>query len=228
MTAPLSRPPLQAILWDIDGTLLDSEIWHQRATIAVCHDCGYPLTEAEYGASLGIAFPEFYARIAARQPLPMDYHTWADTITDRYMARLTDVLPRDGAFALVEEFATRGLRQACVSNGGRRVVEANLSAMGIGHFEFAVSRDDVINGKPDPEPYLLAARRLGVPPAACAVIEDSPTGVRAARAAGMLAVAWPQHPGLSFDADHVVAHPAEVDWDSLCGPYDDYDRLAAD
>jgi len=226
--APRPRPPLQAVLWDIDGTLMDSEIWHQRATIAVCHACGYPLTETEYASSLGIAFPEFYARIAAQRPLPMDYHTWANAITDRYVERLAEVMPRAGAFALVEEFATRGLRQACVSNGGRRVVTANLTAMGIRHFEFAVCRDDVVNGKPDPEPYLLAARRLSVDPAACAVIEDSPTGVRAARAAGMLAVAWPQHEGLSFDADHVVSHPDEVDWDSLCGPCEDLDRLAAD
>lgn len=222
------RPSLRAVLWDIDGTLMDSEPWHQRATIAVCRDCGYAMTEADYAGSLGIAFPEYYARIAARHPMPLDFHAWADAITDRYLARLAEVEPRDGAFALVEEFATRGLRQACVSNSGRRVVAANLAAMGIGHFEFAICRDDVVNGKPDPEPYLLAAHRLGVPATACAVIEDSPTGARSARAAGMLTVAWPQHPGLSFDADHVVSHPAEIDWDSLCDFAEDLGRLAAD
>ena len=211
------RPPLQAILWDIDGTLLDSEPWHQRATIAVCRSHGYEMSDAQYASTLGIAFPEFYARLHAAQPMPVSFDEWAGAITDHYIARIQQVEPRDGAFALVEAFAARGLRQACVSNSGRRAVEANLLFMNIPHFEFAISRDDVVNGKPDPEPYLRAAERLGVPPAACAVIEDTPTGARAAKTAGMLTVAWPQHGHLVFDmADHIVTHPAELDWDALC------------
>ena len=90
--------------------------------------------------------------------------------------------------------------------------------MALPHFEFAVSRDDVTNPKPDPEPYRLAAQRLGIPPEACAVIEDSPPGARAAKAAGMLTIAWPQHPDLVFEeADHLVEDPAHLDWDALCG-----------
>jgi len=224
-----ARPPLQAVLWDIDGTLLDSEPWHQRATIAVCRTHGYELTDEQYAATLGIAFPDFYARLHAERPMPVSFEAWAGAITDHYIERIGQVNPRDGAFALVEAFAARGLRQACVSNGGRRVVEANLRAMGLPHFAFAVSRDDVRKGKPDPEPYLHAAERLGVPPEACAVIEDSPTGARAAKAAGMLTVAWPQHAHLAFDmADHVVAHPGELDWDALCAMAGECARLAAD
>lgn len=227
MTA--ARPPLQAILWDIDGTLLDSEPWHQRATIAVCRTQGYEITDEQYAATLGIAFPEFYARLHAIRPMAATFEAWADAITDHYIERITHVTPRDGAFALVEAFAARGLRQACVSNAGRRVVEANLRAMGLPHFEFGVSRDDVVNGKPDAEPYLRAAERLGVPPEACAAIEDSPTGARAAKAAGMLTVAWPQHSHLAFEmADHVVAHPGDVDWDALCGIVGACGPLAAD
>lgn len=214
----MTRPRLQAILWDIDGTLLDSEPWHQRSTVAVCRENGYELTEEEFAAALGIGFPEFYERLNAARPMPLSFRAWVDAITDRYIEWIAGVTPREGAYALVEAFAAKGLRQACVSNSGRRVVEANIRAMGITHFEFAVSRDDVTNAKPDPEPYLLAAERLGVPPEACAVIEDSPTGARAAKAAGMLTVAWPQHGHLVFEAaDHVVGHPGELDWDDLCG-----------
>ncbi|HYD67385.1 MAG TPA: HAD family phosphatase [Azospirillum sp.] len=224
------RPAIRAVLWDIDGTLMDSEPWHQRATIAECRAHGYDLTDAEYAATLGIAFPEFYARLHAVRPMPVTFQAWADAITDRYIAWLDQVSPRDGAFALVEAFAAKGLRQACVSNSGRRVVEANLRAMSLPHFEFGISRDDVANGKPAPDPYLLAAERLGVSPLACAVIEDSPTGARAAKAAGMLTVAWPQHTHLVFEAaDHVVAHPGEIDWDTLCAiTEDESERLAAD
>ena len=220
------RPPLQAILWDIDGTLLDSEPWHQRATIAVCRSHGYEMSDAQYASTLGIAFPEFYARLHAAQPMPVSFDEWAGAITDHYIARIQQVEPRDGAFALVEAFAARGLLQACVSNSGRRVVEANLRHIASPHFLFGLSRDDVSRGKPDPEPYLAAASRLGVAPAACAVIEDSPTGARSAKAAGMLTIAWPQHADLLFDAaDHVVEDPAALDWDSLC---DLAERMAAD
>ena len=75
---------------------------------------------------------------------------------------------------------------------------------------------DPATGKPDPEGYLLAAKRLGVPPEACAVIEDSPTGARAAKAAGMLTIAWPQSAEHVFEeVDHLVEHPSEVDWHGL-------------
>ncbi|WP_029007766.1 HAD family hydrolase [Azospirillum halopraeferens] len=229
----MSRPPLQAILWDIDGTLLDSEPWHQRATIAVCRAHGYDLSDADYAATLGIAFPEFYDRLHARRPMPVSFAAWVEAITDRYIAHLAHVTPRDGALALVAAFAARGVRQVCVSNSGRRVVDANLAAiataLGSSPFEFAVSRDDVARGKPHPEPYLTAAARLGVPPRACAVIEDSPTGATAGKAAGMLTIAWPQHAHLVFEAaDHVVTHPGDLDWDALCGACGDEERLAAE
>ncbi len=220
MTA--GRPLLRAILWDIDGTLLDSEPWHQHATTVVCRRFGCVLTDEQYAATLGIAFSELYALVQAIHPMATSLEAWIDAITDCYIERIAEVTPRDGSLALVEAFAARGLPQACVSNAGRRVVEANLRRLGAPHFAFGVSRDDVKNGKPDPESYRLAAQRLGVPPESCAVIEDSPMGARAAKAAGMLTVAWPQHPGLVFEAaDFIVAHPDDVDWDALCATAED-------
>ena len=224
--SPIQAIPIQAILWDIDGTLLDSEPWHQRWTIDVCRRFGHAMSDSDYANTLGIAFPDLYARLNAARPMGVTFREWADAITDLYLERIAEVEERAGAFALVEAFAARGLRQACVSNSGRRAVEGNLRRMGIPHFAFGISRDDVTNGKPDPEPYLLAAERLGVAPEVCAVIEDSPTGARAAKAAGMLTVAWPQHPHLLFEAaDHVVEDPAALDWDALCGLAE---RMAAD
>lgn len=212
------RPPLRAVLWDIDGTLMDSEPWHQRAMVEICRGYGHDLSNALCALSVGVAFREFYAQLHAIRPLPVPVDRWADEINALYVTRVAAVPPRAGAFALVEAFAARGLQQACVSNSGRKVVDANLAAMGLPHFRFSISRDDVANGKPHPEPYLLAAERLGLPPEACAVIEDSPTGARSAMAAGMLTIAWPQHPGLVFDAvHHVVEDPAALDWDALCG-----------
>ncbi|SMH54349.1 haloacid dehalogenase superfamily, subfamily IA, variant 3 with third motif having DD or ED [Azospirillum lipoferum] len=214
----MARPPIRAILWDIDGTLMDSEPWHHRAMIEVCRGYGHEVSEEECAASVGVAFRDYYDRLHAIRPLPVTVARWADEINALYVARVAGVKPREGAFALVEGFAARGLDQACVSNSGRAVVDANLAAMGLPHFRFSISRDDVANGKPHPEPYLRAAETLGLAPESCAVIEDSPTGARSARAAGMLTIAWPQNPAIVFDAvDYRVEDPAALDWDALCG-----------
>ncbi len=217
MTSP-NRSPIRAVLWDIDGTLMDSEPWHQQITVNICRGYGHELSDEECHAMLGASFREIYAALHARRPFPIDLHAWADEINSQYVASVHQVRPREGAFALVEAFAARGLAQACVSNGGRMIVDANMRAMSIPHFRFSIAREDVANGKPHPEPYLLAAKMLGLPPEACAVIEDSPTGARSAKAAGMLTIAWPQHPAVVFDTvDHLVEDPGSLDWDALCG-----------
>ncbi|PWC39897.1 haloacid dehalogenase [Azospirillum sp. TSO35-2] len=197
---------------------MDSEPWHQRITVEVCRGYGHELSDEDCEAMRGVAFRELYATLHARRPFPIAMDRWADEINTLYVARVHQVQPRDGAFALVEAFAARGLQQACVSNSGRMIVDANLKAMAMPHFRFSIAREDVANGKPHPEPYLLAASMMGLPPEACAVIEDSPTGARSAKAAGMLTIAWPQHPAVVFDTvDHLVEDPGALDWDALCG-----------
>ncbi|AYN42277.1 HAD family hydrolase [Streptomyces dangxiongensis] len=95
-------------------------------------------------------------------------------------------------------------RWAVVTSATRRLAEARLDAVGISP-KSLVSADDVTRGKPDPEPYLLAARQLGVDPARCVVFEDAPAGLRAGRAAGMTTVALATtHPAHELDADLVV------------------------
>ncbi|MEU3857380.1 HAD family hydrolase [Streptomyces sp. NPDC028722] len=95
-------------------------------------------------------------------------------------------------------------RWAVVTSATRRLAEARLDAVGIAP-KALVSADDVTRGKPDPEPYLLAARQLGVDPARCVVFEDAPAGLRAGRAAGMTTVALATtHPAHELDADLVV------------------------
>ena len=91
----------------------------------------------------------------------------------------------------MRELAARGVAQACVSNSGRRIVDANISALGIGKIiAFSMSLDDVSAGKPDPEPYREAARRFGLKPPAVVAVEDSGAGARSARAAGLYVVGY--------------------------------------
>ena len=149
---------------------------------------------------------EVYAMLHAVQPMPLDLPGFAAACTDHYVTNVADVPARAGALEKVAELAERGVLQACVSNSGRRVVEANIGAIAMPEaLRFALSRDDVTHGKPHPEPYLRAAERLGVHPSACIVVEDSPIGARSGKAAGMVTIAWPQHadagvrPGRSSD-----------------------------
>lgn len=208
---------IRAVLWDIDGTLLDSEPLHFESMVAVCRRHGHELTQEEKDGFLGSTMAEVFAQLTAGRTLPLTLEQWATAVTDHYILNAARATPRGAVLNLVESFARRGLRQACVSNSGRKIVEANMRTLGLDHaLEFAISRDDVAQGKPFPDPYLLAARRLDVPPAACVVIEDSPVGARAAKAAGMVTVAWPQQPDLVFEeVDHLVEDLEDVDWAKL-------------
>jgi HAD superfamily hydrolase (TIGR01509 family) len=211
------RTPIRAVLWDIDGTLVDSEPNHHRALLSVCRSIGLTMTEADGAAFVGISYRDMYPMLSRFGTVTLTFDDLHQAILDEYIASIGRVGPREGAVDLVKRFAAMGLRQACVSNSPHVVVDANLRILNLPELAFAVGREDVVNGKPDPEGYLLAAKRLGLPPEACAVVEDSPTGVRAAKAAGMLAIAWPQNPDFVFEAvDHLVSHPAELDWPALC------------
>ena len=209
---------IEAVLWDIDGTLLDSEPYHFKSLVAVCEAHGQTLAKSEYDRLLGRSMAEVYAMLNAAQPLPLDLPQLAAACSDYYVANVADVPARAGALEKVAELAERGIPQACVSNSGRRVVEANFGAIVSTiampeALRFALSRDDVTHGKPHPEPYLRAAERLGVHPSACLVVEDSPIGARSGKAAGMVTIAWPQHATLEFDpVDHLIAELHELDW----------------
>ncbi|UEM02596.1 HAD family phosphatase [Skermanella rosea] len=208
---------IRAVLWDIDGTLLDSEPHHFKSFVAVCESHGQTLAKADYDRLLGRSMAEVYALLNAVQPLPLDLPEFAAACSDHYVTHVADVPPRPGALEKVADLAGSGIAQACVSNSARRVVEANMAVIAMPEaLGFALSRDDVTRGKPDPEPYLRAAERLGVPPDACVAVEDSPIGARAAKAAGMITIAWPQHRTLEFDAvDRIVGQLDEIDWTAL-------------
>jgi len=205
---------IEAVLWDIDGTLLDSEPYHFKSIVAVCEAHGQTVPKSEYDSLLGRSMAEVYAMLHAVQPMPLDLLGFAKACNDYYITHVADVPARAGALEKVTELAERGVIQACVSNSGRRVVDANIGAIAMPEaLRFALSRDDVTHGKPHPEPYLRAAERLGISPSACIVVEDSPIGARAGKAAGMVTIAWPQHKALEFDpVDHLIAELNELDW----------------
>ena len=105
-----------------------------------------------------------------------------------------------GAIETVTALSAAGLRQICVSNASRALVDANIDALGLGSFmDFTLSVDDVRNGKPDPEPYATGCARLGLKCDQVAAVEDSETGRRSAHAAGLLVIAF-DHSGRAYHA----------------------------
>jgi HAD superfamily hydrolase (TIGR01509 family) len=114
--------------------------------------------------------------------------------------------PMPGAVALLAALADAGVPVGLVSNARRRFVEPALRASGLyDAFGVVVTVDDVTEPKPAPDAYLAAAAALGVDPAACAVLEDSPTGIAAGRAAGAMTIGVPSLPGVVLEADVIGA-----------------------
>jgi HAD superfamily hydrolase (TIGR01509 family) len=127
-----------------------------------------------------------------------------------YTDHAHEIEVRPGALEAWHTFAKHGLRQALVSNSDRIVVNANIRVLGLEEPGFiSVSINDVLNGKPHPEPYERGAALLRVQPHQCIAIEDSPTGARAALAAGTRIIAWPEDLELEFPPEITPIHDLE-------------------
>lgn len=206
------------MIFDLDGVLVDSEIWWDevRTDFARAHDRTW---DTDDRAAVMGANSRAWARIM-RERLDLDLpaddieRAIVDGVVARY--RLEGPPTIDGAADAARRIAL-DRPVAVASSAHHDVIAAALSATGLTDtFEVVVSSDEVAHGKPDPDVYLEAARRLGVDPAACLVVEDSYNGVRAARAAGMTVVlvpnlAVPPAAGTHALADVVLERLADLD-----------------
>lgn len=207
--------PLAAVLWDMDGLLVDSEPLWTVAEVALAEELGGcwsdQLKAAIAGTRLDVAVPA----ILEHYDHPTDPGTvaWASDWLLQRMVELYGEHPPllDGVADLLEAVAEAGIPQALVSSSYRVLVDAVL-AHGYGPFALSLSGDEVEHGKPHPEPYRTAAARLGVDPADCVVLEDSAAGVLSGEAAGCAVVAVPSVPGVT-----VLAAPRVVTRTSLRG-----------
>lgn len=178
--------PLRALLWDMDGTLVDSEPVHRRSFVDAARICGLTLPEDFHTALIGKSEEAIHAILVADHGLSLSLAHWSELRFAAYLARIDEVHPFEIAADLWARAQAAGLCQAIVSNAPALIVQANLIRLGLAPGAVTtVSREDVRRGKPDPEPYQLALARLGLPAAAAAVIEDSAAGLAAARAAGL-------------------------------------------
>jgi HAD superfamily hydrolase (TIGR01509 family) len=181
----------RAVAWDIDGTLIDSEPLHQRALVAASAAMGVDISDIEPEAFRGIHAIDIWEALKPRFAPGASFKTWMAGIEDYYVAHAGELEPIPGAIETMRKLAELGVAQACVSNSGRTIVDANIEALAIGAIiAFSLSLDDVSSGKPDPEPYREAARRLVLPVAEVVAVEDSGAGARSARAAGLHVVGY--------------------------------------
>jgi beta-phosphoglucomutase len=211
------QPP--AIIWDVDGTLVDTAEQHFSAWSRLAAELNLPFTRADFAATFGMRNPEILRQLFFPDATDERCRELAERKEELYRASVreegTQLLP--GVAALLSGFAARGCPQAVGSSAPLGNLDLLLGATDIRrYFTAVVSGDDVSRGKPDPEVFLTAAARLGAAPERCVVFEDAVAGVEAARAGGMRCVAVTfvgHHPAEKLraaGADLVVGSLADV------------------
>ena len=187
----MTSPPPAAVVFDLDGVLLDSEhLWEEMWTRQAAR-FAVTWTPADTGHCQGMSAPEWSAHLAERIGGAEGPEDCERAVVDGMVEALESgrMEPFDGAATLVGEVADR-VPVALATSATRRLIDAVVHRHGFA-FGATVSSAEVDRGKPSPDVYLEAARRLGVDPAACVAVEDSSNGLRAAHAAGMTVVAIP-------------------------------------
>jgi HAD superfamily hydrolase (TIGR01509 family) len=204
--------PLELVIFDCDGVLVDSERISVRIDAVVLAELGWPLTEAEVVERfMGRTEEYMLSEIEAQLGRPLG-HDWDSRFRHLYREAFEAELgPVDGVVEALDRIAAT----TCVaSSGSHEKIRYSLGLAGLyERFEGRIfSASEVANGKPAPDLFLHAAERMGVEPAACAVVEDSRYGVEAARAAGMRAFGYAG--GLT--PRHRLEGPGTVVFDHMC------------
>ena len=200
----MGRSPAVAAVFDCDGTLVDSEPLAGEAWRRALKPYGYAVTDEDLENTIGIPYARTHAYLAERAQIPAAGALWPELSRELFALIDAELKPFDDALEAVRELRERNVRLAVASSSPRERLDRTLARAHL-QFEITIAGDEVEHGKPAPDMFLLAAERLGVEPSHCVVIEDSPPGVAAGKAAGMptLAVQRVPHADLSA-ADRIV------------------------
>ncbi len=190
--SPLSQP-FDAVIFDMDGTLLDTEAVFRAIVYEVCTELGFEMTEQVHGRMVGSSHEATAALLIESFGARFPYTVFDDRCRAVMYERMATEVPlKHGAKDLLAALKELGVPLAIATSSRAHHAQKHLSIAGVtDFFDTIVTRDDVTHAKPHPEPYLTAARRLGVDPIHCVAFEDSHAGVRAAHAAGMRTVMVP-------------------------------------
>src|SRR5437763_2276223 len=207
------HPPPRAVLWDVDGTLVDSLEYHWLSWRAALGNESYTLAREQFMATFGRRNDEILRTYFGPEITPERILRISLDKEEQYrqMVRERGIEPLPGVRRWLERLKATGWRQAIASSAPPLNLEVILAALEVKDcFDAIVSAEEVERGKPDPQIFLTAAAKLQTPPARCIVVEDAPAGTEAARRAGMRAIGvLTTHAAL--EADRVVATLDELD-----------------
>ncbi|WP_405994406.1 HAD family hydrolase [Streptomyces sp. NBC_00986] len=202
---------LQAVLLDMDGTLVDTEGFWWEVEVEVFAALGHTLDDSWRHVVVGGPMTRSAGFLIEATGADITLAELSVLLNAGFEDRIGRTLPlMPGAARLLAELAEYEIPTALVSASHRRIIDRVLTALGPQHFALTVAGDEVARTKPYPDPYLLAAAGLGVDPARCAVVEDTATGVAAAEAAGCLVVAVPSVAPIAPAARRTVVTSLEV------------------
>ena len=197
---------LKAIIFDMDGLLLDSEAIALTTFIEACKECGYELNDMEpYYKCIGTNWPKATQTLINGYGKDFPFDAISEVWGKKYHGEtLTKPVPmKEGALSLLKHLDGKGIRTAVVTSSRKENSVIKLTNAGLlNYFEFVLGGNEIANGKPHPEMYLTAAEKLNVVPDKCLAIEDSDNGVLSADGAGMTVI---QVPDLKAPSDEVVA-----------------------
>lgn len=183
---------LQAVLLDMDGTLVDTENFWWDAEVEVFAELGHELAPEHRRQVVGgpmVRTTEYLLRVTGAAVTAAELSV---LLNDRFTELIGQGVPlMPGARRLLLELAAHGVPTALVSASHRRIIDIVLRTLGPENFAFSVAGDEVPRTKPYPDPYTAAAARFGAEPGRCVVVEDTPTGVASAEAAGCRVIAVP-------------------------------------
>jgi HAD superfamily hydrolase (TIGR01509 family) len=194
----MSLRPFSAVVFDMDGTLLDTELVFKEIVWDVSRTLGFTMTETIHLGMVGTSHEATRQLLVESYGVSFPYELFNEECGRIMTSRMQQAVPvKAGVPEFLGDLKARGIPMAVATSSRSRAATVNLGLAGLFDlFDSVITRDDVINPKPHPEPYLLAARRLGRKPADCLAIEDSQAGIRSAHAAGMQTVMVPDliHP----------------------------------
>jgi beta-phosphoglucomutase len=181
-----------AVLWDVDGTLVDTAELHFAAWLELCREIDRDFTRADFAATFGHRNAEIFAYLFPGGVDPANVVAWGDRkeVLYREATRRQGVELLPGVRPLLEALHAAGYQQGLGSSAPRANLALLTELTGVAPlFRTMIAAEDTQRGKPDPQVFLLGAERLGVTPSRCVVMEDAVAGVQAAKAAGMKCIA---------------------------------------
>lgn len=202
--------PVKAIIFDMDGVLVNSEPFHVENEKRMFNKLGLDISDKEHAGYMGTATDVMWAKIIKDRNLPHDVDDLtSQTIQESlpFFRSLERIDPMPGLVELLEKFKSNKIPMAVASSSDAETIRIILEKSGLkNYFQHTVSSSETGKSKPEPDVFLHAAKLLGVQPRNCVVIEDSKNGIKAAKAAGMFCIAYSGADSTNQDRSEADAH----------------------